>query len=213
VELDGNTKQFNTFLYYGLSTVDRKQFPTKGAEIQFEAGMIHNQNPDLRVTLEGVAQNIDSLGYNFSDYQRVLLKMNYYFPFSKKSTLIVNGYAGFNFNYSQILTNDFLIGGLTDFTRNQIPFMGLYHGEVNTSSVASASLGFQYEALRNIFITPKASFGAYDFNGVSETKYNYVTGYGVTFGYSTRLGPLEASVMYSDQAQYLKAYVNLGFHF
>lgn len=213
VELDGNTKQFNSFFYYGLSTVDRKQFPTRGAEITFEAGMVHNQNPDIRISLEGVPQNADSIGYNFSDYQRVLLKMNYYFPFSRKSTLIVNGYAGFNFNYNQELTNDFLIGGLTDFTRNQIPFMGLYHGEVNTSSVASTSLGFQYEAIRNIFITPKASFGAYDFNGLSETKYNYVTGYGVTFGYSTRLGPMEASIMYSDQAQYLKAYVNLGFHF
>lgn len=213
LEIDGNTKQLNTFFYYGLNTVNRKQFPTRGADIQLETGMIYNQNPKFRVHLQGEELPLDSLGVRFENYQRLLLKMNYYFPFGRRSSLHVGGYAGFNFNYDQQLVNDFLIGGITDFSRNQIPFVGLYEGEVNTASAASIQLGWQYEAVRNLFVIPRGSVALFDLNGLSATKYNYVTGYGVTLGYSTRLGPLEATVMYSDQARYLKAYVNLGFHF
>lgn len=212
IELEGNTKQFNSFIYYGLNSLNRKQYPTRGAQIELEGGVVYQQNPDFRVRLGGTELPIDSL-LKFGDYQRVLLKMNYYIPIGRYSALNLNGYAGFNFNYDQSIINDFLIGGLTDFTRNQIPFVGLYDGEVTTSSVTSIQLGYQYEMFRNLFIIPKASVALYDLNNASSTKYNYLSGYGMTLGYSTRLGPLEASVMYSDQARILKAYVNLGFHF
>lgn len=213
IELEGNTKQLNSFLYYGLNTLNRKQYPTRGAQIDFEGGLVYQQNPDFRVRLGGTELPLDSLGLQFGNYQRVLLKMNYYFPIGRRSALNVNGYAGVNFNYDQALVNDFLIGGMTDFTRNQIPFVGLYEGEVTTPSVTSLQMGYQYEAIKNVFLIPRVSVALYDFNGLSDTKYNYLSGYGMTLGYSTRLGPLEGSVMYSDQSGRLKAYVNLGFHF
>ena len=213
VELEGNNKQYQSFLYYGLNTIDRKLYPTRGAQISLEGGVVYGQNPDLRLKMNGVDLPLDSLGYNFNDYQRVLLKMNYYFPLGRKSTLNLNGYAGFNFNYDLELLNDFMIGGVTDFSRNQIPFVGLYDGEINTSSVGALQLGWQYEALRNVFIIPRVNAAVYDLNGKAEPKYRYVTGYGITAGYSSRLGPMEATLMYSDQAKVLKAYVNLGFHF
>ena len=214
IEVDGNTNQLNSFVYYGLSTLDRKQYPTRGAQIELEAGVVHNQHPAFHMrSTTGGELNLDSLGFRFNNYQRALLKMSYYFPFNRKSTLNVNAYTGLTFGYNQELVNDFFIGGLTDFSRNQIPFVGLYDGEVNTSSVASLQLMWQYEAFRNIFVMPRASAAVFNMERLAGTPYNYVTGYGVTLGYSTRLGPLEASLMYSDQAKYLKAYVNLGFHF
>ncbi|MBO9151591.1 patatin-like phospholipase family protein [Chitinophaga sp. GCM10012297] len=213
VELDGNNKQYQSFFYYGLNTVDRKLYPTRGAQIQLEGGVVYGQNPDIRLREMGEDLPLDSLGYNFNDYQRLTLKMNYYFPLSRKSTLNLNGYAGFNFNYDLELLNDFMIGGVTDFSRNQIPFAGLYDGEINTSSVAAIQLGWQYELLRNVFVIPRANAAVYDLNGKASPKYQYVTGYGITAGFASRLGPMEATIMYSDQARYLKGYVNLGFHF
>lgn len=213
IELEGNTKQMNTFAYYGLNTLNRKQYPTKGAMIDLEGGIVYQQNPDFRLRLSGEELPLDSLGLEFGNYQRMLLKMNYYVPVGRRGAINLGGYAGINFNYDQALVNDFIIGGITDFTRNQIPFVGLYEGEVSTPSVTSVQLGFQYEALKNVFLIPRASVALYNFNGLAETKYNYLSGYGMTLGYSTRLGPLEGSVMYSDQAGILKAYVNLGFHF
>lgn len=213
VELDGNNKQYQSFFYYGLNTIDRKLYPTRGAQIQLEGGVVYGQNPDIRLRELGEDLPLDSLGYNFNDYQRLTLKMNYYFPLSRKSTLNLNGYAGFNFNYDLELLNDFMIGGVTDFSRNQIPFVGLYDGEINTSSVAAVQLGWQYELLRNVFLVPRVNAAVYDLNGKAHPKYNYVTGYGITAGFASRLGPMEATLMYSDQAQYLKGYVNLGFHF
>jgi NTE family protein len=74
-------------------------------------------------------------------------------------------------------------------------------------------LGWQYEAFRNLFFIPRVNAAVYDLNGKANPKYKYVTGYGITAGFASRLGPMEATVMYSDQASILKGYVNLGFHF
>ncbi len=54
----------------------------------------------------------------------MLLKTNLLFPLGRKSTsLNLNGYAGFNFNYDLELLNDFMIGGVIGFQpQNQTPF-------------------------------------------------------------------------------------------
>lgn len=213
LEVDGNVRQWNSFLYYGLNTLNRRQYPTRGAKIDLETGFIYKQHPDFSIRMAGENLDPDSLGVKFTDYQRMLLKMNYYFPLGRKSALNVNGYLGYNFNYDQTLVNDYLVGGMTDFIRNQIPFPGLYEGEITTSSIASVQMGLQREVLRNLFVIPRVAVALYDLNGLASTKYNYLSGYGLTVGYSTRLGPLEGTLMYSDQARILKAYVNLGFHF
>lgn len=213
IQIDGNTNQLNSFVFFGLNTLNRQQYPTRGATINFEAGAVHSQNPDMYVRQNGHDLPLDSIDFRFNNYTRVSFKSNYYVPMGRKSSLLMGAYAGFNFNYNQLLINDFRIGGVTDFSRNQIPFVGLYDGEVNTASVGALQLGWQYEALRNVFAIPRLSSAVYDFIGNVEPKYRYVTGYGLTLAYSTKLGPMEATLMYSDQAQILKAYVNLGFHF
>ncbi|WP_164714218.1 patatin-like phospholipase family protein [Chitinophaga rhizosphaerae] len=213
VQIDGNTNQLNSYIFFGLNTLDRQQYPTRGATINFEAGAVHSQNPDMFVSLNGHNLPLDSIGFTFNNYTRLTFKSNYYIPFGRKSSLMMGAYAGFNFNYNQLLINDFRIGGVTDFSRGQIPFVGLYDGEISTASVGALQLGWQYEALRNVFAIPRVSSAVYDFIGNVESKYRYVTGYGLTLAYSTKLGPMEATLMYSDQAQILKAYVNLGFHF
>lgn len=213
VEINGNTKQLNSYLYFGINSLDRKIYPTHGMDLQFETGWVYSQHPDFNISANGTIIRPDSLGVHFKDYQRALLKMSYYMPVGRKSSLQFHGRGGINFNYDQSIVNDFMIGGMTDVARNQLPFAGLYEGEIITSSAAIVQLGYQQEVLRNIFAIPRVGVAMYDFNGSVESQYKYLSGYGLTVGYSTRLGPIEGSLMYSDQAGRLKAYVNIGFNF
>ena len=41
----------------------------------------------------------------------------------------------------------------------------------------------------------------------------FLSGYGLTLGIESPIGPLEFTFMYSDQSKILKNYVNLGFRF
>jgi NTE family protein len=213
VEVNGNTRQLNSFGYFGANSLDRKIYPTQGWDVQFETGWIYNQRPDFNIIYNGNAVPADSLGVHFRDYQRAMLKMSYYIPVGRKSSLQLHGQGGINFNYDQSIVNDFMIGGMTDVARNQLTFAGLYEGEIITSSAAIVRVGFQKEVVRNIFAIPIVNVALYDFNGSVESQYKYLSGYGLTVGYSTRLGPIEGSLMYSDQAGRLKAYVNIGFNF
>ncbi len=189
VEMDGNINQLNSFAFFGLNTLNRQLYPTRGATIKFEAGAVHSQNPDMHIRYEGHDLSLDSMNFRFNNYTRLSFKSEYYIQLGRKSSLMTGAYAGFNFNYNQSIINDFRIGGVTDFSRNQIPFVGLYDGEVNTPSVAALQLGWQYEALRNVFAIPRVSAAVYDLNGIQSTKYRYVSGYGLTLAYATKLGP------------------------
>lgn len=211
LEVRGNTNHINSYFYYGINSINRKLYPTKGMDLQFETGWIFNQHPTIRLLKEGTQQLLDTLGINFSDYQRAVLRMRYHIPFGRKSSLEVQANGAVNFNYHQALLNGYWIGGMTQNARSQLPFVGLNEGEVITSSIASLQLGWQYEVIGNLFVLPKIGAAVYDFMGDVNSSYKYLSGYGLGVGYSSRLGPMEAHVMYSDQPGKLKLYVSIGF--
>ena len=212
-ELKGDGNQLNSYMYYGVNSLDRKIYPLKGMDLQMEAGWVYNQNPSYRLYKEGEMVPGDSTGLEFPNYQHAMLQMKYYFPFSRRSALEVNLGSGVNFNYNQSPINGYLIGGLSKVAHNQLTFPGLYEGELITSSAAIAQVAYQHELFRNLFVLPRIGVGLYDFNGDVNARYRYLSGYAITAGYSSRLGPIEGSLMYNDQDGRLKFYVNIGFNF
>jgi len=106
-----------------------------------------------------------------------------------------------------------MLGGLNNVTHHQLTFPGIYEGEVITSSAAIVQLAYQREIVRNIFLVPRAGVAVYDFINDVSAKYKYLSGYSMTAGYNSRLGPIEASLMYCDQDGRLRGYVNIGFNF
>ncbi|AFD05499.1 patatin-like phospholipase family protein [Solitalea canadensis] len=209
---------WNTYFYYDMNSLDRKQFPTSGIEMYARLSYIYGQNPsvDYYDNLGRQVTNLDSVGLFFKPYIRSDFKFSYYRALSKHSTLIWNAQAGINFNQKQSFLNQFVVGGVTDFLRNQVTFVGLREANLTTSSIATGMIGYQYELYRNIFLTGKFNLGYYDFNGDffdDLVNGSWLSGYGVSVGYKSAAGPLELTIMRCDQKGSVSAYVNLGFHF
>ncbi|WP_295119333.1 patatin-like phospholipase family protein [uncultured Chitinophaga sp.] len=214
IQLKGDVWQYNSYFTFGLNTLNRKMYPSSGWDIQLETGYIYGHHPDFAAYDDGRAVPIDTLNLYFSNYQRLLGKINYNLPIGYKGALQLSLNGGVNFDYNQSLVNAYLLGGLNAFTRNNVPFVGIYEGEVISPSVVATQISFQYEVYKNLFTTPRAGLALYDFTyGASGTRYHYLSGYGLSVGYSSRVGPLDVSLMYSDQSRDLRVYVNLGFNF
>ncbi|PUZ30123.1 NTE family protein [Chitinophaga costaii] len=211
VEVSGHTRQLNSYFYYGLNTLNRTVFPTKGVSIQLEAGEVYSHHPNFN--FYQASNPGDTTRLNFDNYRRLLLKVNYYVRASHKSAFDFSTNAAVNLGYRPNIVNNYIVGGLTDQVRYQIPFAGLYEGEVLTGSISTLGIKYQYECLNNLFIIPRANVAIYNYADKARVKYNYLSGYALGAGYSSALGPIEASLIYSDQSETVGFYVNVGFNF
>jgi NTE family protein len=127
----------------------------------------------------------------------------------------LQGQAGINFNYNQIVLNDFAIGGLLRQFRNQVTFAGLQEATVYTPSVMSLMLGVRYEAINNLYCTLRADGLVHNFISRREGMQvpDFLSGAALTLAYSTPIGPLELSVMYSPDSGDVGTYINFGLAF
>ncbi|RBL89408.1 patatin-like phospholipase family protein [Chitinophaga flava] len=214
VEVRGSTNQLNTYAFFGINSLNQKVYPTKGFLLNIEGGYIYNQHSGINVSNDGVPLNLDSAGIRFNDYQRLLVTAKYYIPLGHKSALEFDGNLGWNFNYHESVVSGFVVGGMNNVIRNQIPLIGLFEGEVISPKVAAVQTAWQYEVIKNIYAMPRIGVALYGRDVLDKgDKYKMLSGYGLGAGYSSRLGPIEATMMYSDQSGKLKFYVNMGFNF
>lgn len=211
--LRGNGNQMNSYVYLGVNSQDRKVYPRRGVELQLESGWVYRQQEGYRLYKDGVEVPPGDYNYDFNNYQRTIMQMKYSIPFNYNGTLQVQLGGAANFSHRQGPVNAFLLGGLNNVIRNQLPIVGIREAEITTSSAATVQLSYQYEFMRNTYAIPRAGVALYDFLGDVSAKYKYMSGYGLTGGYSSFLGPIEASLMYCDQDGRLRMYVNIGFNF
>jgi NTE family protein len=130
-------------------------------------------------------------------------------------TSFLNIQTGINFNYSRHAMNEFVVGGMTRLFRNQVIFAGLQEGTVYTPAMASVQGGLRTFLFTGAYLTGRANILFNNF--ISKTDFfdyeDIYTGYGLTFTYNFALGPLDLSLMYSDQTKKLQSYINLGIPF
>ncbi|MFY0255370.1 patatin-like phospholipase family protein [Chitinophaga sp. 30R24] len=213
LEVRGSTNQLNSYFSFGINSLNQKIYPTKGLLLDLEAGYVYNQHSGIHVNADGAPLDLDSAGINFGDYQRFILNLKYYIPVGQKSAIELDGNVGYNLHYNESAVNGYVVGGMTNVIRNQVPFVGLREGEVITPKIGAVQLAWQYEFLRNVFAIPRVGAAVYDGEISGGNRYKWLSGYGLGAGYSSRMGPIEATMMYSDQSGRLKFYVNLGFNF
>jgi NTE family protein len=213
--LEGQNSILNSYLFYNFNNLDAKFFPRKGTTLDVQAGIIYNQNPS--VDFGNLATGVDSTGVPYKTYQYLRLKSSTYSPIGDRGTFFSQLNAGVNFNYKTAYLNFYPIGGINDFIRNQIPFAGLQESEVTNKSVTTFLLGYRYALLPSVFATVRANAGLYDFVnkkiGEWTARKNLLSGYAISAGYDSAIGPIEISFMYSDQTKKFTGYINLGFHF
>jgi NTE family protein len=212
LEFQGNNNFATGYLFFKHNTLDRAIFPRRGVKIDAELDNVFPQDPNVHTHLTG--SSADST-FSGSPYQRVLFNEEGYIQLARHSTFLVNAQAGINFNYTNNIMNEFVIGGLINTFHNQITFAGLREGTIYSPTVAEMQLGYRYQVFNNIFLTAKANVLVNNFITTSSffVAPNFLSGYALTFSYNFALGPIEISAMYCDQAHRVIGYVNIGIPF
>ncbi len=215
-EFRGNNHLFNSYIAFRLNTLSNSIYPKRGTKLDFEAGYVFSQDPNLQFYYQGnPVTNVDSLGFSFNNFIRTNLNYEHYYPISSRLTFSTHIQAGLNFNQKESYLNNYFIGGLSHTFRNQVTFSGLQEGTVSTSSVAALRFDFRYQFYNNLYLSANANGAYYDFVGSNKNLHNpnFLSGYALTMGYNFILGPLEISAMYCDQSKKLLPYINLGIPF
>lgn len=213
--LSGNDNQWNSFAFFKFNTLDKPTLPLRGIKTELSLNFVFNQKPDAYVVLENnVKVKLDS-AYQFSNHLGLHFYLEGYKTVKGKNTFSSLLQAGALLNNKQVLYNDFFIGGLNNVIHSQVLFAGLPEGAVITPSYLTYQWGWRRGWFPSIYTTLRANIGWYDFLKQDNTFQNpkWLTGYSGTLGYTSPLGPIEFSVMYSDQSKKISSYVNFGFAF
>ncbi len=213
-QLEGGAIYLNTYLLLQYNDLNKPLYPTQGSRVFFKGGVVYNQVADFNLYYDDqVIATEDSEVFSFRPYTQIRLNYEQYFP-AWDNAFLVQLQTGMNFNYKQAMINDFVVGGLNNVIRNQVTFAGLPEASIYTSSVVSVQAGYQHELFSNLFLTGKVNMLWYDFihnNFVLNNTTRHGLGSSLTLGYRTFLGPIEASLMYSDMNHQVLPYFNIGY--
>ena len=197
----GTNDYLNAYFFYQRNSLDSKIFPRSGSYIDLQAGIIFNQHPNFVYSSADGSISSDTLGVTIKAYQQFKLKMGKYFPLNRKWTLLTQFNNGINFNYKESFLNFYSVGGINDFIRNQIPFVGIGENQVNTNSISAVLVGLQFEPVTNLVTTLRANAGYYDYIDQDIANWKLLSGYAISAGYRSPIGPIELSLFYSDQVK------------
>jgi NTE family protein len=214
---NGTNTYWNTYLSFVLNSCDKKYFTANGWLVRAEAGYVYNQSPDFEYTYNNESVSSDSLGLNYENYARLFITADHYLSLSPKFVFSQQATLAYIIADNPYIANNFLVGGISRVIRNQVPFAGLNESEVKTGSIISAQLGLQYQLAKKMFLTGRFNMALYDFqkpeSGKITAANNLLTGYGLTFGYDSAIGPIEMTAMYCDQDAKVRYNLNLGYRF
>lgn len=213
LQAEGNVMYVNSYVLLQHSSLNTPLYPNSGRRLYFKGGIIHSQISDYEIYLnEDLIATEQSPFFNSRPYTQLKFAFEQYIPVNSNA-LLFSVQSGLNFNYKQTLMNDFMIGGLTNVVRNQITFAGLPEASVFSASVVSAQAGYQHAVTDNLFIIAKVNGLYYDFikSNFRRNSANQGIGCSFTGAYRTFLGPIEASLMYSDLNNKILPYFNIGY--
>ncbi len=216
LEIQGHNNFTTAYSFLTHNSLDRTIYPKKGVKLDIESDLVFKQDPDIILLSNGQPiNNVDSIGFRYSRYRRILINMESYTPLTNRTVLMMLAQMGVNFNYNQHIMNEFPIGGLTTLFRNQVTFAGLKEGTFYSPGVTSFQLGCRFQLFNSTYIIARGNALINNFNGKSivQSIPDFLSGYSLTFAYNFALGPLELSAMYCDQSKQLRTYVNIGIPF
>jgi len=205
-----------TYLFYAFNNVNKKYFPTKGWSVRTEAGFTYNNNPEFDYSASDTTVSIDSLIFSSDNYLKLNFRGNHYSEINTRFSWSQRLQIAWILEDNPYIGDQFQAGGVKEIIRNQVPFDGLNESEVKTGSLATVQLGLQYQLAKSAFISGHVNAALYNFQGLDAQDFksdNMLTGYSVSMGYDSALGPLEFSVMYCDQDKKVRTHVSIGFDF
>ncbi|WP_290796643.1 patatin-like phospholipase family protein [Flavihumibacter sp. UBA7668] len=214
--IEGKIRYLQGYLRYEYNSHDRLFLPRRGTYTLFEPSVIFAQQPNAVFLASGVPiLNIDSLGLTFGTFARVRFQIEKVLPIRRKSYLTLQAEAAGNFNASQFLFHDFLIGGMKPIMRNQVSFAGIQDAAVTTNSLIKGAINWRYQFTGAVYtaLTFNLMYTSFLKEPFEVNTNRLLSGYAFTLGIDSPIGPLEFSLMYGDQSRHIRNYVNLGFRF
>ena len=216
VSFNGKNKFWHTYISYRFNNIDKKYFTTKGWRIKADVGYVYDQNGDVAVERDSIIYNADSLGYTFNNMARINLAVERFLRLNGKLVVLAQAAFAYLSNKDPYKATAFQVGGIANNVLNQVQFAGLDESEVKTGSIISAQLGLQWKLPASVYVTGRVNIALYDFYKVHLTELsanNFLSGYSLTAGVMTPIGPIEITAMYSDQDGKVRPNLNLGYRF
>jgi NTE family protein len=204
---DGNNdfvSYVSLFVDWNSDTYDRLSFARSGISYRLKAKYISTVNTMWAGNL-------------MSNPLVLIASYGHAIPISPFSTLRTRLNIGTTLNNSLSPPQHwFLLGGQTTkiYFDGLIPFTGLRFIEKTGQFAFAANFGWQYELYPRFFITPKVDAGLVSDNFENALRApDLLIGYGVSVGYDSFIGPVELSLMGSNNNSGLHTYINIGYTF
>ncbi len=193
---------FTYYAFLNLDSHDKAYYPKSGMSLYGEYKLVTNNG----LNIDGMSRPA-SVAY--LKFQKAISMTPLFTVYPKFYGRVIWGKNIPNFFMSYT-------GGMdqTDYFDIQVPFVGLERMEISSTNSFVFRADFQYELFRNNYLILKTNAGKLvdDVNDAL-TQGEWIKGIGLTYSYNSLIGPIEFSLMYSDQKNDISNYVSLGFWF
>jgi len=194
----------NFFASWEIDTYNRSFYPTKGvrlsAKVKYISAISENWTRDI-----------------FANSLMAFVKYNHNIPIFDKHTFRGGVNAGVTYKDNTPPPQHwFILGGQTqnNYFDGFLPFTGLHFVELAGNTTFSTKLAWQYQFYPKFYLMAKWDLGyvADMFEDLFEQP-RLISGFGITAGYDSFIGPIELSLMGSNINNGMMNYINIGFMF
>ncbi|RLD34301.1 MAG: hypothetical protein DRI73_04140 [Bacteroidetes bacterium] len=194
---------FGTFIenYYTFffethfDTYERAYYPTRG----------NQGNLVMKIIGNGVNTPIYYSSFDYRFAQKL----------SKKLVINPSFYGGGYFTDTTTLAFGFPIGGMTNPGRlDNFPFIGYRYFELSGNLFLAGRIDLRYNIYKNFYLSLLGNVGYYsDILGDLFNSNSFISGYGLSLGIDTPIGPINASLVKSGERSATFGHLQIGFWF
>jgi NTE family protein len=218
LKFKGNSNNFYSYLKSESITTNRPFYPTAGHEFTGEAGIVWHRRANIEIyNSAGETADFSDLISGQPAFYRLAVKFQNYHSFSKKTVLLFNVQTGVDIRSQNFVFDNYKIGGIQKVTQNQMNFIGLNDTQINSSSISSLMIGWQYNFAGSFLLLGRANTGIYDFATQDKIfdaeKVQWINGFSLGVAYNLSVLPMEYNVMYSPEIGAFYNHVKIGFLF
>jgi len=190
-----SSKMLNFYSQLKKDSYNKMSFPTKGEKLEILAKLVANFADQ---------QLYPSFVFNY--------RYKVAFELGQRLSMKLGLSAGFALGDSIPYPYRSYMGGLGYYHKSIFPFVGMNYMERAADHTLIGQIDFQYNIKGNHYLLWRNNTGK-SFNNFDDLKKYSTTlfGTGLTYGYSTPFGPIEGTVMISNNVLKPLIFINIGY--
>jgi NTE family protein len=190
----------NFHIFYKFDSYDRDFYPNSGIQLLYNMRYIKSLSDDINPEA-GFFQGNIRYSHAIPLFKRVVLSNSLFGGYSSRDIVPAH--------YSYYLGG---MGGT--YLRGMVPFVGLKYMQLSGSNAWSVGTDIRYEAWENNYFTLKTNISKTTIAAKDLLKAEDITfGGGISYGYKSVIGPIELTVMASNNVSGLTGFINIGYWF